>query len=208
TNVLLIIGYENLNAYRASLDSFLERGGTIFMLSHLYENQVNDGYMNTVFGLKWTGDGSGPGRFYDTTTPSKVSYKVANYYSALRKEDASAAAFSGFSGGGVNQVAVDDRSVVVSSPANVISYVKINQFIVNNRGRTVWFSDYDYGSNSPDAQQLKNLTKAALMWASGERYKMDPFRKSAGPVFSEAKLLSTSGSEHFEVSLLFWKIFF
>ncbi|MBI4018068.1 MAG: hypothetical protein HY368_00490, partial [Candidatus Aenigmarchaeota archaeon] len=121
TNVLLIIGYENLNAYRASLDSFLERGGTIFMLSSLYENQVNDGYMDSVFGLRWGDSGGGSGRFYDTTTPSKVSYKVANYYLALRKEDASAAAFSGFSGEGVNQVVVDDRSVVVSSPANVIS---------------------------------------------------------------------------------------
>ncbi|MBI2578565.1 MAG: hypothetical protein HYW26_02525 [Candidatus Aenigmarchaeota archaeon] len=208
TDVAFIIGYENLNPYMSALNSFLDGGGTIFMLGHLTENQVSDGFMNSVFDLRWTGSGGGEGIFYSTVTPSKVSYKIAKYYRGLTGKDPASAAFSEFSGGGVNQIEVTDKSVIITSPGNQISYVKINQFIVNNHGRTVWFSGYDYAKDTQGAQETKNLTKAALMWASGEHYKMDNFKKTPAPSFSESSLLSSIGGDQFELSLLFWKVFF
>lgn len=208
TNVVFLIGYENLNPYRSALNSFLDNGGTIFLFGHLTENQASDGFMNSVFDLRWTGNGGGAGRFYNTVTPSKVSYKIAKYYRGLTGKDPTNAVFSEFSGGGVNQIEVTDKSVIITSSGNQISYVKINQFIVNNHGRTVWFSGYDYAKDTPGAQEMKNLTKATLMWASGERYKMDNFKKTPAPSFSESSLLSSIGDEQFELGLLFWKVFF
>lgn len=205
TNVLLIVGYESLNSYRQQLDTFLGRGGTIFMLSHLSENQVNDGYMNSVFGLAWTGSSGGSGTFYDTASPPRISYRIAKYYGALKRQDPAGASF-GFSGGGVNQIAVDSKSVIVSPAGN--SYVKANEFVVNNRGRTVWFSGYEYTQDGSQAQDLKNLTKAAVMWASGEKYRMDPFLKSPGPAFSESRIFSSLDGDGFELALIFWKVFF
>jgi hypothetical protein len=83
-NVLLIFGYKNLSDYMLKLNDFLENGGTLFIVTDLNEAQTNDGVFNDIFGLEWDESG-GPNPhpeklFFNTTDPSKKSYKIADYF--------------------------------------------------------------------------------------------------------------------------------
>lgn len=206
TNILFVFGYENMNSFASTLDKFLESGGSIFLFGDLTSAQVNDGFLNTRFGLAWGGSGGGVGRFSDTTTPSNVSYRIAKYYQGIRNEDPASVSLTRFSGGAL--ITVENNRSVIVNPTRTLSYVKANEF-VNLKGRTVWFQNYDYAFDNPDVQAINNLTKAAILWASGERFKMDAFTKNPAPIFSEARYISIlNGFEPFEIKLTYWKVFY
>lgn len=207
TNVLLVFGYRNMTPYRSSLDKFLENGGTIFVFGDLTKSQTEDGIMNTTFGLTWD-DAlvSGPGRFSDPSNVTRASHRVFGYYRNV-SGGSEGDIFGGFGTAGVNKIAADSRTVI---SGDQVSFVKVNRFIAGNgKGRTVWFAGYDYTSDSGDAQQAKNLTKASVMWASGESYKMNVYQKQYGKKFLVVKHLGVlDGFEPFEMSLIVWRVFF
>ncbi len=208
TRVLFIFGYLNLTPYQNALTLFLEGGGTIFMFTDLTSVQTQDGIMNTTFGLKWNSIISSgvSANFFVPEDTTKISHKISGYYENVSGR-ADTDAFSGLGGSGVNRIEIDNKTVVFS---NQVSLVKANDYVSKNgKGRTVWFANYDYTLDNDAAQQLKNLTKATIMWASGENYKMDPFTKRPGKKFLEATHIGLlDGLESFEVKLIIWRLFF
>ncbi|MCX6818404.1 MAG: hypothetical protein NT129_00190 [Candidatus Aenigmarchaeota archaeon] len=197
TNILFLFMYENLGVdpYKYPIEKFLDSGGTIFMLADLTASQVNDGFLNETFGLKWkSGASSTTGSFYSAGDVNKTSYRIANYYantSGSSKSDL----FNLFN---ANNISVDNRTIV--SITDSYSFVKINQL---PRGRTVWFADFSM-TNS----YIKNLTKAVVMWASGESYKMDyPDNKQIPEFYKNAQYIAAD-KEPYEINLIFWRVFY
>ena len=118
----------------------------------------------------------------------------------------------------LNKIHMDDKTIIKSlggGPA-AISLVKINKEIhKNGKGRSVWFADYDKSCPPAPApctrvERLNSLLKSAVLWASGEKYKMDPPFKSVPTVESSNSYSYfdiIDGFEPFEISLIVWKIF-
>jgi len=81
TNIIFIFNYQKLD--KEKVNKILESKKSIFMISELNENQINDGIMNESFGLKYSSGSDQTATFYNITDPSKVSYKIANYFSSI-----------------------------------------------------------------------------------------------------------------------------
>ncbi len=196
-NILFLFDYENLSQeqYKYHAEKFLDSGGTIFMLADLTASQVNDGFLNETFGLNWkNGASSTTGSFYSAGDVNKTSYRIANYYantSGSSKSDP----FNLFN---ANNISVDNRTIV--SITDSYSFVKINQL---PRGRTIWFADFSM-TNS----YIKNLTKAVVMWASGESYKMDVPENKQIPEFYKSTQYIAADKEPYEINLIFWRVFY
>ena len=196
-NILFLFRYENLGVdpYRYPIEKFLEDGGTIFMLTDLTASQVNDGFLNKTFGLKWkSGASLTTGSFYSAGDVNKTSYRIANYYantSGSSKSDQ-------FNPLNANNISVDNRTII--STTDSYSFVKINQL---PRGRTVWFADCDTTNN-----KVRNLTKAVVMWASGESYKMDYPENKQIPEFYKSVQYIAADKEPYEINLIFWRVFY
>ncbi|MFH0949230.1 MAG: hypothetical protein V1802_01970 [Candidatus Aenigmatarchaeota archaeon] len=199
TNILFIFGYRDLITNKKEINNFLERGGTVFMFSSLTGLQVNDGMMNETFGLKYGGLGSGPYSFSGITDLSRPSYQIAKYYDNISE------LLPQFSFRNQNLMEEDWKTVVIGTTG---SSVKVNTNIANNgRGRTIWFADFDYFSPSEQTNATKQLMKAAILWASGERFKMDVVDKNLPKKYITARYISTSGFGPFEIAITMWRIF-
>lgn len=193
TNVLVIFGYRDLTPSKQKLSRFLERGGTILMIGDLTEAQVNDGYLNETFGLRWvSGSRSNTGTFLEPDNERRASFRINKYYSNLT---GSAASFD-FTGTATIQN-LDERTIVTDG---TFSLVKINQEIVNGHGRTVWMADPQ--SNS----ETRNMTKAIFMWASGESFKMDVTKKRPLTKNFKSSVL-VYDSDPYEIVLTVWEVF-
>ena len=81
TNIIFIFNYQQLD--KEKINKILESKKSIFMISELDENQINDGIMNEIFGLKYNSGSDQIATFYNTTDPSKISYKIAKYFSSI-----------------------------------------------------------------------------------------------------------------------------
>lgn len=209
TNILFLIGYHNLNTYKSQIDKFLERGGTVFVLGDLTQIQVNDGFMNTYFKLKWTEDNAQErGGFYDGDKNTS-EYRIVKYFVNISSYGGNIQFRDFHTENGendVNQIDVDGRTVIVSNNGKT-SLLKTNWFVSQNGlGRTVWLADYDHSKD-----QNNKLLKAAIMWASGERYRVDPFfsRKTMPVSYLRTNLVGVlDGFEPFEFSLTVWRIYY
>ena len=81
TNVLFIFGYKDLKPFRNKINTFLDNGGTILVISDLNWSQVNDGIFNETFGLVWNGTlALTTSAIYNTTDPDKSSYYIAKNF--------------------------------------------------------------------------------------------------------------------------------
>ncbi|MFH0832562.1 MAG: hypothetical protein V1900_02495 [Candidatus Aenigmatarchaeota archaeon] len=202
-DILFFFGYRAFSdSDEEKLKTFLGNGKSIFILANLTSAQINDGFMNETFGLKASSESGTPTNnvFYTTTDASRTSFRIARYFYWL---GGSGFVFNKQSN--LNNVMIDN-STVIKTDDNKFSTVKVNYNIINNsKGRTVWFSDYNYGYGS-----INNLTKAMIMWASGEKFGMDPYTKNAPADHASFvyRHLCVLGSEPFEIDLTVWRIFY
>ncbi len=135
TNILFLYNYHNLTPYRQNLEKFLERGGTIFVLGDLTQSQVEDGFMNTIFDLSWSGiPRTNSGTFYPENENFTAPFRIEKYYNNLTN-DTPAFDFSGSASIGLG----DGKTNIVDAGTSLI---KVNYDIINGDGRTVWMSDY------------------------------------------------------------------
>lgn len=171
TNIIFLFGYENLSSKMRFLNLFLDRGGTIFMLTNLTEEQTNDNIIKNIFDLEWNdiGNPSAISRFYDYNDPEKISFRIAKYFTNISGLPPDYP-FANFERGiDINHIAVDSKTIIISTNKR-FSFVKVNEEITKNgNGRAVWFADYDYS----DANTTE-LLKAVILWASGEKYQLVP----------------------------------
>jgi hypothetical protein len=200
TNIHFMFGYTDLKQYKGKLNDFIDNGGTVFMLSNITKNQVEDGIMNETFGLKWNNvAASTTGNFYNPNV-GMISYRIRKYFFGIGG-DADEFAFT-FNPATENQIAVDEKTII--SDSNIISQVKVNEL---THGRIVWFADYNHADKG-----LNNLTKAVVLWASGENYRMDPDNKDAMvEKVKNSKIPYTEASylvPDYEVRLRSWNIFY
>jgi len=203
TDILFIFDYKNLSIYENELGAFFERGGTVFMLADLTEEQVNNVYMNSTFGLSWydIGDPANNGIFFDTSSPDKTSYKIAKYFVNVSGL-ADTTAFAAFNrSSGINHIDIDDRTII-NDTSNVFSFVKINDGVVDGNGRTIWFNDYNHVDVATNY-----LLKATVMWASGERYKMDTYDKTYPSTYTTTKYILFD-EDPYDIELLVWRVFY
>lgn len=206
TNVVFLFGYQDLSSYVNKIETLLRNHTTIFIFGDLTQNQVNDGILNETFDLSWSDIGvpSSVGKFHDYENPNITSFRVSNYIfdSFNQSRDAD---FDGFNTN--SRIAINDKSIVESSDARS-SFSSINEHISGDSGRTVWLAGYDFLSAGEDIDRLKNLTRAIIMWASGERYKMDyPYEKTVPDIYSTASHIMP-GEDSYEVKIIFWRILY
>lgn len=199
-------------AEQNQLVRFLQNG-TLFMIANLGEGDVDPSNPNVVmddlFGLAWDGalPGGSVGAFVDTTHPDSVSYRISRYYSSLAGDKNHQFNFIPPEPT-KNNIKADSRTVVAGPvPLLQKSIVKINE--IGSRGRTAWLRDYDAGG--PDGTELNRLLKAIMLWASGERFGMDPqFKIIPEPQsYRQYNYIGVLDSfEPFLVSLKIWNVFF
>ncbi|MDI6721617.1 MAG: hypothetical protein QMD85_04455 [Candidatus Aenigmarchaeota archaeon] len=200
TDILFLLHYEDLSLYKSQLNNFLSNGGSIFMIADLSHAQAEDGFMNETFGLMWNNKAtpSGNGRFYGEGQPANISFKISKYYSNLTDAPA---AFTGFNkGGNINKIEVENGTIVIDNNKKA-SLAKGRKNIILGNGRAMWAADYnDRGDN------INTLMKAAVMWASGESYRMDPVAKKIPQVNNAAGLI-VYDKDPYEFRLNYWNIF-
>ena len=202
TNIHFMFGYTNLNPHKEKVEEFLLDGGTMFMFSNLSKDHVEDGVLNETFGLEWKGTaGSSTGKFYKSDDVSKVSHRIEDYFLNIGG-DADEFAFT-FNPATENKIDYDEKTIIRDSNDR-ISHVKVNEL---TRGRTVWFADYNHADEG-----VNNLTKAVVLWASGERYRMDPaYKDSMIERLKTIKIPYTEASyliPNYEVRLKSWSVFY
>ncbi len=210
-DVLLFYGYQSLAPEKSLLQNFLENG-TVFMLSDLYQTQAEDGVMDDLFGLSWdeTLSSSPSGDFADRENMRKTSYRIFRYYTELGGDRTDN--FAVFAATvGKNQIRLDENTIVgypLGNPQEMTgSLVKINR--AGSRGRTVWFADYD--SAGAEGAKINRLLKGAILWASGERFGMDPRFKivPSSYDFSQHSYVDVlDNSEPFLITLKIWNVFY
>jgi hypothetical protein len=195
TNIMFLFGYRDLNQYRANLEGFLEKGGTIFMLGDLNQAQVQDGFLNDVFALSWaSGTRTNTGRFFEPDNENITSFRIMKYYNNLTEPDMQDPAFT-FSGTDA-KIAYDNRTIIKT---DIHSLVKVNMDIVRGNGRTVWMSDY---TSSPETNALM---KSVVLWASGERFVISPEKSVPAKHFRTSYIIRDK--DVYEAILIVWRIF-
>lgn len=114
--------------------------------------------------------------------------------------------FEGFTA--ASEVESDSNTVVITG-LDELSRVKISTSVFG-RGRTVWFADYDEDSAPGHAEtDFNQLMRAAVLWASGERFSMDTRLKPLPQQFFEYTYFGTLAEvEPFEIKLRVWKVFY
>lgn len=207
TNILFFFDKTKIPAYQSSISAFLKSGGSVFLLSDLAQADV-EGVIGNVFNLTWAGIADpGDTRFDDIYNASKVSHFAAKYYAnttGRNLPDILTESFSVFNNNGV-AAAGDDKNIAVEQGR---AFVRADPAAVNGTGRTVWFSDYlrtDH-SNGP-TRRVDNLTKATIMWASGERFRLDVVEKTPAPVHFKTSVF-VFDEDTYIADLIVWRIFF
>ncbi len=198
TNVLFIFNYMDMTPFRDQLKNFLGSGGGIFMIANVNENQVNDGFMNTTFGLRWMdfGGASGNGVFYGKDSPSNASFKIYKYFTRLNGDEGSMDKFD--KGPEINKIGVNDSTILIDTNGKY-SHAKAER--TTERGRAVWFADYDRGDRNTSL-----AVKSSIMWLSGEFYRLDPTEKNIPQVTSKASIEVYDG-DPYEFGVEYWNIF-
>jgi len=216
-NILFFFGPRTFTpAEQVILKNFLQNG-TLFMIADLQEADVDsanpDVVMDDLFGLAWREGGlAANGEFLDTENHAFVSYKISRYYAALGGSITDTFRFTKQNGPvRLNHVDIDDRTIITDKNGLGIkdfSYVKINT--IESRGRTVWFAGHET-TNAAEVERLDRLLKAAVLWASGERYSMDAQSNIIPAVqsFRQYNYIGVlDGFEPFMAALKIWGVFY
>jgi hypothetical protein len=191
-----------LTSKRPQIDSFLENGGTIFLFDDLSDQNIND-MVNVkkinLFGLEFDAITPQPsGNFISYDRPEFASYNVASYYTELTPGRQKTDNIDGFIN--PSRIKKDDLHALIVS--NVASLAKTNESLVKGNGRSVWFSKFN--SAFPRAG---DAFKAAIMWASGERFKMDGEVSRIASTQSRSASIIIYDRETYEVKITTWNIF-
>lgn len=112
-------------------------------------------------------------------------------------------AFTGFDSN--NRIDID-RKTIISDSNRAFSFVKSNYYITPyGNGRSLWIANYDTARTD-----INQLLKASVLWASGERFKMDQiYKDTASQSYFEYSYLGIlDGFEPFKISLLAWNVFY
>ncbi len=210
TNIILFMTYDDLNnAYNTangknSIEQFMESGGTLFLIGDLTQGQANSEVIKNIFNLTWSGDSgiNAVGKFSDPYNSTNIAYNIAKYYENITGKSAENENFDQFNTNGdtINKISVDNTTVIQTSNKK-FSLVKGRKSIINGNGRALWFAE---NSNSG---QVNNLTKTAIMWASGERYKMDGAIKKIPSQTSQRASLIIHDTENYEFRITTWNVF-
>jgi hypothetical protein len=193
------------------LNNFLRRGGTLFILNDLSQAQAQDAYIAKTFNLTWGLVDVKNGLFDQPNNASRITFKIANYFDNLSGLGRSQTFYFTTN----SNILSDFNSIVLSSTRN--SHVKVNDGAVDGNGRTVWFAAYDRSDPSnPTTQLMNNLTKATMLWASGENFKIvPPNLKNLPPqkniktriIVSDIDSTVGTGSGVYEAVITLWRIF-
>ncbi len=217
TDILFFFGYANLRTNKDAAINFMGSGGKIFLLDNLEESDLSDGLLANTFGLSWCppppDTESCPGNpvmgeFYEYANPSNPSFRTANYYAAV----SGVSVFSGFgsennfrftNGDSINKITADDNTII-STNNRKASFLKVNERV---GVRTAWMADYE--SQEENMENIRNLTKSAVMWLTSNAYTLDPpyKRAPAGPLNAYEYFGVLPGFEPFSLSLAAWRIF-
>lgn len=204
TNILFFFDKAKISAYENQTSAFMAGGGNVFLLSDLTQNDLN-GRIGSLFNLTWTGTTALPGRFDDIYNSSKTSHFFARYYaniSTRHLQNVEGETFTAFHQSGIKAES-DWRNIAKADDGR--AYVRSN---INGTGRAVWLSDYTRTDhNAPATKAIDNLTKSAVMWASGERFKLDLIKKSPAPVHFKSTIF-VYDEDTYAVELTIWRIFF
>ncbi|MBI4174561.1 MAG: hypothetical protein HY517_02860 [Candidatus Aenigmarchaeota archaeon] len=203
TNMLFFFDKAKIAQHEVKINESLAKGISVFLLSDLVQADV-EGRIGKMFNLTWVGTSGQPGRFDDVLNASKVSHYAARYYANLSGKyiyDVQAESFTAFNPSGVR--AESDASDVIKTDSGR-AHVRAKQ----GTGRTLWFSDYNRASHqNPNTIAADRLVKSAVMWASGERFKLDLIKKNPAPVHFKSTIF-VHDEDTYSVELTIWRIFF
>ncbi len=188
-NILFMTEYSDTTKvlFANNMLAFLGGGGTVFIMNGTFtQPQIEDGFLNDTFGLIWQSNPGtlGTGNFNNQNNENITSFKIAKYYNGITAVPAA------FSFTGSSQIAIDNNTIVNTA---AYSYVKTNAV---GSGRTIWMFG---GSN------IQNLTKALVMWGSGEHYELNPHSPITSKSFQTKYIVNDN--DVYEVVLTVWKIF-
>ena len=211
TNILFFLDKQGIIDYHAKIDVFLNNGGSIFLLSDLTQSDVQ-GVIGNIFNLSWTGNTAQSAHFEDVFNPNKTSHYAARYYANLTNRTLESTASVNFpvDASGFHQNGVlansDEKNIVVTNDQR--AYARSNFTALNNKGRSVWFADYNRADhNAPTTKAIDSLVKAAIMWDSGERFKLDVIKKEPAPIHVKTGIF-VFGEDPYLVELTVWNVFF
>ncbi len=119
TDVLFIYDYSDLSSYQQTIENFISSGGYAFLLGDVtQENINNDPALRDVFGLLWVDrTPSQVNKFSDITDVSKLSYKIADYFSN---------AYARFYNNGILTISQNSYTVIICEDATE-KYLKFNR---------------------------------------------------------------------------------
>jgi len=205
TNMLFFFDKTKISAYQTKINDFLNASGGVFLFANLDAGDVGNTSVGNTFGLVWGDITNLPGRFGNVYDASLPGHFVARYYaniSTRHLQDVQSETFTAFLPTGISGQN-DQRNVVRTD--NDRAYVRTNEV---GQGRTVWFQDYARSDHDNQfTKQIDNLTKASIMWASGERSKLDMIKKTPAPVNFKSSIFVYDG-DNYIIELTIWRIFF
>ncbi len=219
TDILFFFGYDSLRANKDAVLKFMESGGRVFLLDNLEESDLSDGLLASTFGLSWCPLPPDPescpgnpamGEFYEHTNPSNPSFRTANYYATV----SGVSVFSGFGNENsfmfnndniINKIRVDGNTII-STNSRKASFLKVSERV---GARTAWMAGFDFEGGEENMENIRNLTKSAVMWLTSNSYTIDPpyKRVPAGPLNVYEYFAVLPGFEPFSLSLVAWRIF-
>lgn len=204
SNILLFMNMDSLNSnytdpnIRNSMIRFLENGGTVMLIGDITQTQTSNKASREIFNISWSlSIPASSGRFSEYSNFYKISYNIAKYYSNLTGISPSQAYFQNFNT--ISKIAINNNTIIEDNTKSV-SFVVGNKNIVNGNGRALWIAGSDW------SDEIKNLTKASMMWASGEKYKMDISKKTV-PRTSQKASIIIYDLDSYEFIVTSWRIF-
>ncbi|HLD39501.1 MAG TPA: hypothetical protein VJB05_04285 [archaeon] len=209
TNILFFFNKNLITTYESKINSTLSNGGSIVLLSDITQQDVQ-GTIGKLFNLTWSSPVSATSKFDDLYDGRKVSHNVARYYANISGKNLADISTVDFTVFHASNVKADNDFKNIAKPAGINSnaFVRANYNIVNANGRSVWISDYTRTDhNDRFTKAIDNLTKASVMWASGEKFKLDIIKKDPAVVNFRTGIL-VFDKDVYVVELIVWRIYF
>lgn len=208
TNILFFFNKNLIKTYEPKINSTLSNGGSVVLLSDLTQQDAQ-GTIGNLFNLTWLGTSSQTAVFDNVYDGRKVSHYVARYYANISSKNLADITNDDFTVFHASSIKDDsDLKNIAKTPGGGNAFVRANYDIVNANGRSVWISDYTRTDHSDRfTKAIDNLTKASVMWASGERFRLDITRKEPAPVNFRTGIL-VFDKDVYVVELIVWRIYF
>ncbi|MFC2142777.1 hypothetical protein ACFLQN_00050 [Candidatus Aenigmatarchaeota archaeon] len=221
TNIIIFYTYQDLSPYRDIIDTFLESGGSLIMISNLDQTQTENEVMNEIFGLEWNNlPPASPGTFYEIDDPVNTSFKIYSYFTGTTQDYEDILIEGTFENNifdELSRVSVNNRTIIQDNNGDN-SFVKIKDNIADNgKGKSVWLAEYtiyqeDDLPNINKTYHVNDMLRATIMWASSDYYNMDyPVEKPTPDKKIKTSVLSAghgTNFDPFEAFLTTWRIFF